>query len=279
MDGIGAFLEVAKVQGCDTAPVWNEIVGESGRPNQNAKLTKLAPSAWETPLGKIGSFFNVAKKHGQNVELLYQMFEGEPDRFSQKCLDAPLNEVVGFAHHAPVALFEIALRRVEPGHWDAVSSDEGLAGATWLVWNCNRVNRTDLADDLIRLLLRRANWRDFPPQSGGFAQVCWLLANVPSSANEFVEPFLKAVCAEVWLHIAYIASSCGQLASGLRQLALHQPVGRCRQFHHKGLGGRLNKELARFETIAQNDQSQNNSITWMRWALRLAREPTKSRWD
>jgi hypothetical protein len=118
------------------------------------------------------------------------------------------------------------------------------------------VKRDDLASDLITLLLQRANWRDFPAQRGGFGQAGWLLANVPSTAAGLADPFHKAVCTEKWLQIAYAATGCGQLASGLRQVALHQPVERCRQFHHKGLGWRLNKELAGFETALPNAQSQ-----------------------
>lgn len=106
------------------------------------------------------------------------------------------------------------------------------------------------------LLLRRANWGDFAPQRGGYAQVCWLLANVPASATKLVEPFLRAVRTNKWLQIAYVVGGCGQLASGLRQLALNQPLERCQQFHHKELGGRLNKELALFEKAAPREQSQ-----------------------
>ncbi len=256
LDGIGAFLEIAKQQGCDTVQVWNAIFGESAIPDQNPTLANIAPSAWGTPVGKIGSFLNVAKKHGQNVEALCQIFECDPDRFSQKCKDSPLSEMAGFSHYAPPGLFEIALRKVKPGHWNKIPHSQGMVGATWLASHCSEVNRDDLASDLLKLLLRRANWRDFPPQIGGFAQVCWLLANVPASAVGLVGAFIHAVCNEIWLKIAYSATSCGQLASGLWQLALRQSVERCRQFHSKQLDWRLKKELSQFEQSMPSDQAQ-----------------------
>src|SRR2546427_494004 len=83
-----------------------------------------------------------------------------------------------------------AIRELRPGHWDTISDSKGMVGATWLAWQCKKRNREDLSSDLLHVLLRRANWRDFPPQSGGFAQACWLLANVPSAAGVLVEPFL-----------------------------------------------------------------------------------------
>jgi hypothetical protein len=167
-----------------------------------------------------------------------------------------LEELVGFAHYAPSSLLGIVLREIKLGHWNSTPASEGLAGTTWLAWECGNVKRDDLASDLITLLLQRANWRDFPAQNGGFGQACCLLANVPSTAARLADPFLKAVCTEKWLQISYAATGCGQLASGLRQVALHQSAERCRQFHHKGLGGRLNKGLAGFETALPNDQSQ-----------------------
>jgi hypothetical protein len=169
---------------------------------------------------------------------------------------AEVNELVGFAHYVSSKLFEIAVRDIKPGHWGAMSAVEAMPGASWLVLNFAAVNRTDLADDLITVLLRRANWQDFPPQASGFTQVVRLLANVPATANGLIEPFCKAVCTETWLRNAYVVTSCGQLASGLRQLALYHTVERCRQFHHRGLGGRIYKELMRFQSATQHDQSQ-----------------------
>ncbi len=247
LDCVGSFLDVAKQHGRDTAPLWALL---------ESQPDKLAASAWATSLDCVGSFLDVAKQHGRDTAPVWQILANAPERLSQKGKTATLEALVGFAHYAPISLLEIAIREIRPGHWDSTPLSKALAGATWLAWQCANAKRDDLAADLKTLLLQRTNWRDFPTQSGGYAQVCWLLANVPASATKLVEPFLDAVRTDKWLQIAYAAAGCGQLASGLRQLACNQSMQRCRQFHHKGLGGRLNKELGRFEKTAPQEQSQ-----------------------
>ena len=256
LEKVGSFLRVAKEHERDTEPLWDALLGKPGEPDQEAKLAEFVKAAWTTSLNNVGSFLGVAKEHGYDTAPLWNILANAPDRLSQKGTTQTLEALVGFAHYAPISLLEIAVREIRPGHWNSTLTSKGLVGATWLAWRCTNVKRDDLATDLMTLLLRRANWRDFPSQSGGYAQLCWLLANVPSSAAELVEPFLKAVRTDKWLQIAYAATSCAQLASGLRQLVFHQSVERCRQFHHKGLGGRLNKELERFETATPTEQSQ-----------------------
>lgn len=243
---IATFLQKARGHPLVVNTIWESLQDQP---------VNLAVLAWDTPLGQLAAFLKKAEERPLVVKTILEALRQDPKRLGSKGMEATLNDLVGFGHHAPIELLEIAVRGIAPGHWDAEPADEGLAGATWLVWHFSKIDRSDLADDLATLLLRRANWRDFPSQGGGFAQICWLLANVPASASELVEPFLNAVRTGKSLQIAYAATSCGQLASGLRQLALHQSAERCRQFHHKGLGGRLNKELARFETAAPNEQS------------------------
>ncbi|MBX7211081.1 MAG: hypothetical protein K1X78_22435, partial [Verrucomicrobiaceae bacterium] len=217
----------------------------------------LVNAALATPLEHLASFLQYAQTPMPQVWLaLTDALASHADRLSQNGKTATTNALVGFAHHAPISLFEVALREIRPGHWSSTPVSKGLVGAIWLARRCENAKRDDLTADLVALLLRRANWRDFPSQSGGYAQVCWLLANIPDSAAALVEPFLKAVRTDKWLQIAYVATGSGPLASGLRQLALHQSVERCRQFHHKGLGGRLNKELAVFERASPEEQSQ-----------------------
>lgn len=247
LDKVGSFLRVAKKNKRDTAPLWEAI---------ERQPEKLAANAWITILDCIGSFFNCAKQHGRSTDKLEQALESDPDRLARKGMEAEFKELVGFAHYAPTNLLEIALRTIKPGHWGAIPDNEGMSGATWLIWNFGRVNRTDLAADLAALLLRRANWRDFRPRNGGFAQMCWLLANIPLPAANLVQAFLDAVCTERWLNEAYTITSCGQLASGLRQLALHETAQCRRRFHIQQLEWRLNNELTRFETAAPSDQSQ-----------------------
>ena len=221
-----------------------------------AACKSLVDAALVTPLDHLASFLRYAQTAMPQVwQALADALAKHADRLSQNGKAAAIEALVGFAHHAPTSLLEIALRQIAPGHWNLTPVSEGLVGATWLARNCANVTRDDLASDLMTLLLRRANWRDFPTQSGGYAQVCWLLANVPVSAAELVQPFLKTVCIERWLNGAYTTTSCGQLADGLRRLALTQTVERCRQFHVQQLGWRLNLELQRFEMAVPSDRS------------------------
>jgi len=247
LEHVAHFFEVAKQEKRDTTPLWEAV---------ESQPEKLAVRIWDTSLDGIGSFIYRAGQDGRDMDRLWSILESDPDGLSDKGEGAELKELVGFGHYAPIALMEVALRNIRPGQWNATPHTQGMAGATWLAWNCGKAGRTDLASDLIAVLLHRANPWDFQPRAGGFGQACWLVANVPPSATELVEPFLKAVCTNKWLQIAYREVACGQLASGLRQVALHQTVERCRRFRHLGLAGRLYKELARFGTADAKDQSQ-----------------------
>ncbi|QDV90589.1 hypothetical protein RAS2_16690 [Phycisphaerae bacterium RAS2] len=247
LEKVGYFLDVARRHGRNTAPLWALL---------ESQPEKFTASAWVTSLDKLGSFLSVARRHKRDTAPWWALLESQPDRLSREGQLATLEALVGFAHHAPLYLLKIALLEIKPGHWSSITASEGLVGATWLAWKCANAMRNDLATDLKALLLRRKNWRDFPAQSGGFTQVCWLLANIPASANELVEPFLKTIRTKKWLQIAYAATGCGQLASGLRQLALNQSVNRCQQFNHKGLDRRLEEELGQFESAAPHEQSQ-----------------------
>jgi RNAse (barnase) inhibitor barstar len=313
LEKIGSFFNVAQKHGRDTKLLWDALIGEVGLPDQKAKLDEFAKRAWETtpgnvgsfldvakahgrdtaplwkaiesqpdklveliwgaPLDSIGSFFNVAKQHGRDAIPLWEAIGRDPDRLLHKGADAAVNELVGFMHHAPAPIIEILLRDIKPGRWDSTPLTEVMSGATWLAWHCSNVNRDDLASDLIHLLFRRANWLDFPPQSGGFAQVCWLLANAPSDATELVDAFLKTVCTKNWLRNSYKYTSCGQLASGLRQLTLHQSAERIRQFNHKELGRRLNKEMGRFSGTASDDRPQIIQLFGCAWLCSITVSP------
>jgi hypothetical protein len=284
---VGYFLSVAKQHGRDTAPLWELL---------ESQPDKLAASAWASSLHDVGSFLNVAKQHGRDTAPLWELLEREPDKLAASLSKASLDQVgvffkfaqmhgwpeaklenifnanlhllcskgheaavhqlAIFGRYAPDALLEAALLGIKPGHWKTVPITQRIVGGTSLTMNFGRINRIDLKDDLLTLLLQRSNWRDFHPRFGGFAQVCWLLANVPDTASEFVEPFLKAVCTEKWLQTAYITTGCDLLAAGLRQLALNQTVERCRQFHHRSLSSRLNYELEHFVESTPSEQLQ-----------------------
>ena len=103
--------------------------------------------------------------------------------------------------------------------------------------------------DILHALLLRANPLDFPPAAGGFAQVCWLLSKVQPTDLALTETFIASVCTHSWLKRSYEYSVAGHLASGLRRLALSQPVQRSRHFHHPGLIARLGREIDRFPSL------------------------------
>jgi len=246
LDNLGSFFEVAKKQGRDTAPLWEAVENEPG---------KLASTALAAPLNGVGSFFDVSKKHGRDSQPLCQCLEEQSDRLAQRGFNATLLELVGFCHHAPPALFEIVLRDLKPGHWDKMAMSESMVGATWVIGGCAKIGRNDLATDLSTLLLGRASCLDFKPRFGGFTQMCWLLSNIPTSAYELVDPFCELVCTEEWLDMSFDLASCGQLASGLREIALNQPMERCQQFHHRRLSSRLNAEFSKFHAVNSADRS------------------------
>jgi len=60
---------------------------------------KLAASAWATSLDCVGSFLDVAKQHGRDTAPLWQILANEPGRLSQKGQTATLEALVGFAHY------------------------------------------------------------------------------------------------------------------------------------------------------------------------------------
>jgi hypothetical protein len=247
LNNVGLFLNVAKQQGRDTAPFWALL---------ESQLDKFAASAWASSLQGVGSFFKCAKMHGITTDKLERVLEADLHQLVSKGYNASIHDLVTFGRYTSDKLLEIALFDIKPGHWRSFPISQSMTGATWLMLNCRRLNRIDLAEDLLTLLLQRANWRDFAPQGGGYEQICWFLANVPAGALDLVRPFLRAVCTEKWLQIAYAVTASGQLAAGLRQLALNQPVERCQKFHHRGLGGRLSNELERFNVATPSAQTE-----------------------
>ncbi len=246
LDTLGSFLTVAQEHGRDTTLYWELIESQPKR---------FAERTWMTTLDGVGSFFNLAKKHGRDTGPFWQILESEPDQLSNKGLNSTLTALVAFSIHAPISILKIAIYQIRPGHWNSATDQMCLKGATWLARNSKNANRDDIASDLITLLLHRANWQDFPIQYGGFLQICWLLANVPPSAEELVESFVNSICTNSSLQNAYKQSNKLYLISGLRELAFHQSSERCRQFHHPALGLRLAIELAQFETVPPHDQS------------------------
>lgn len=247
LDQLCSFLGVAEDHGRDMGFLWNALEGD-----RVTLVTKVQSSS----LGSVASFIGTARSAGRNTDTLWRMLEEPWYRLAERSATATLTDLVPLAHHAPTQLLKAAFHSIRPGHWSSTPASTGLIGATWIAQRMLTCAREELASDLIELLLRRANWRDFPAQAGGFGQACWLLANAPSTMSELCGRFIDNVCTHVWLGIAYAQGGCGQIAGGLRQLALGQTVERCRRFHHSQLGRRLNEELSRFEQADPTEQSQ-----------------------
>jgi hypothetical protein len=112
-------------------PLWDKLLGTSNHLERSEALQHLVSSAAATPLGKIGSFFKVARRHNQNVDPLSQLFVDNPQWLSPTISAASVAELAGFAHYAPPALIDILLTELKPGHWDTVPESRGLVGATW----------------------------------------------------------------------------------------------------------------------------------------------------
>jgi hypothetical protein len=164
-------------------------------------------------------------------------------------------QLAGFCHYAPNNLVMIALADFQPTHWDRIPVSEPMLGASWVAARCADVGREDLQSALVTTLLRRASPQDFPPRGMALANVAWLLAHTPAAGNALVPSFLKAICKKTWLRRQFMESDCGPLSTGLRMLALHQPLRVRQHFHDSSLKIRLQNELSRFSQVIQEEQS------------------------
>ncbi|MBI2434051.1 MAG: hypothetical protein HYV26_14410, partial [Candidatus Hydrogenedentes bacterium] len=217
---------------------------------------KLAARAWETPLHFVGSFLDTAKRHGRDMDLIGRILTSQPSKLSISANQAALNELVGFLHYAPEIAVKIAVADFQPTHWDGIAPTQSMNGATWVAGRCGEIGRDDLKSALITKLLRRANSRDFPPQTAGLANAAWLLKNTPSDTGPLVHAFLNALCTPNWLGWQFKKSSCGVLAAGLRLLGLHQPPEVIRLFHDPSLSVRLENEFSKFALANSDVQSE-----------------------
>jgi hypothetical protein len=151
---------------------------------------------------------------------------------------------------------KIAVTDLGPTQWDGIPTNEPMARATLIASRCGNVGREDLKSALITTLLRRANFRDFPPQADGFTSVAWLLKNLSSDVSALVPAFLDALCTPRWLGWQFTQSPCGILAAGLRLLAFYQSTEVCRRFYNPSLGIRLQNEFSQFAQADPERQSQ-----------------------
>jgi hypothetical protein len=289
LDKVASFLRAAKDHKRDVGPLWEAFEKEPD---------KLAAAAWETPLGDLASFLDIAKDHGRDVRPLWKAIEKEPDKLAKThwtdldkvaawfhtvqraerdpqlyvcafCQDprklsdlakrSPMGGLAGFVHAVPDEIVRIAFADITPRYWQNTPGREPLFGATWVAKRCKEIEREDLASALITLLLRRANWRDFPPrQSMSLFLIAWLLENVPPSERGLVPTFINALCTGSWLGSHYTnVEACGALANGLFTLGLSQTAEVCTHFHNASLGMRLVRQFQDFGHAAPGERCES----------------------
>jgi hypothetical protein len=91
-----------------------------------AEPAKLAACAWETPLGHLGSFLDVAKRHGRDVVPLWEAIEAEPTKLAACAWETPLHLVASFLDTA-----QRHKRDVAP-LWEAIEAEPTkLAACAW----------------------------------------------------------------------------------------------------------------------------------------------------
>ena len=87
---------------------------------------KLAERAWETSLQELGSFLEVAKKHGRDTSKLWDAIESDPEKLAERAWETSLAHVGSF--------LEVAKKHGRDTNklWDAIESDpEKLAERAW----------------------------------------------------------------------------------------------------------------------------------------------------
>lgn len=242
-----SYLTVAHEQGRDMDSLWSALEKEP---------EKVVSFAVATPLNNLSAFFRVAQEQQRDVRWLEEAMGRRDERIAELGRDAAMGHLAGFCHFAPDSLVRLALSGLEPSHWDGVPQAQSLVGGDWVATRCAEVGRTDLRDAILTTLLRRKNWRDFPPQSMALAGVAWVLKMVPEEQRTLVPAFLRALCTERWLTWQYANAGCSAIAAGLWLLALEQPAQVRRLFvASPSLPRRLQAELARFSELSDEERS------------------------
>src|ERR1019366_7890208 len=87
---------------------------------------KVAERAWETPLGKVGSFLRFAKQQRRNTASLWDAMESDPKKLEERAWETSLDKVGSF-----LSIAKQQGRNTAP-LWDAIESDgEKLAECAW----------------------------------------------------------------------------------------------------------------------------------------------------
>ncbi len=244
---LGSFLDTARRHEREIAPLWEAIEGDPG---------KLAQTQW-ADLDKVAAWFSAVRRTGRDSQLYLRSFCQHPRKLSEFARDSKMFTLAGFVHGVPDELIRVAFADLTATQWDNISKSDRLYGAAWVAKKCKAIERDDLATALVMLLLRRANWRDFPPrQSMSLFLVAWLLQNVPPEGHELVPTFIDSICNRSWLGSHYThVDKCGALAAGLYTLGLSQSPEVCRRFHNPSLGARLIGEIQKFDAAVPSQRS------------------------
>src|ERR1019366_8862580 len=87
---------------------------------------KVAERAWETPLGKVGSFLRFAKQQRRNTASLWDAMESDPKKLAGRAWETSLDKVGSF-----LSIAKQQGRNTAP-LWDAIESDpKKLAERAW----------------------------------------------------------------------------------------------------------------------------------------------------
>src|ERR1019366_7755809 len=87
---------------------------------------KLEERAWETSLGDLGSFLSIAKQQGRDTASLWDAMENDPKKLAERAWETSLDKVGSF-----LSIAKQQGRNTAP-LWDAIESDgEKLAECAW----------------------------------------------------------------------------------------------------------------------------------------------------
>lgn len=148
------------------------------------------------------------------------------------------------------------LGHIQVGHWAERAQRGAFFRPATLAVHCHRVGQHRHAEAILTASIGRANANDFPPQISGLSEAALLLRCVNGSEVAGLDKWIDAVCTPRWLGWQYENAKIGTLASGLRLLALYQPVGVVHRFRNIGLRLRIEKEFGGFRAAEAEHASQ-----------------------
>lgn len=143
---------------------------------------------------------------------------------------------------------------LSPNYWDELPESKPLLGAIALAKRCLEVERYDFEVAIVTRMLARKNPQDFP--LGKLTNLAWLLNNYSTQDAYLIPTFLDSICEPKWLGWQYYQSPRDSIASGLIELAMHQPVHIRRRFYNIAFGIRLSNDLSQFDLVSHQEQTE-----------------------